>query len=343
MQPPTQTPLHACLQQTLRQRQLLPAGTQVLVAVSGGQDSLCLLGLLRDLQPQWQWSLAIGHCDHRWATDAGIAARVAAVAQAWDLPFYLKTAGRPVAATEAAARRWRYQALSELAVAAGCTHVATAHTQTDRAETLLYNLIRGSGPDGLAALDWERSLLGDLKLVRPLLAVTRAQTSAFCQQRRLPVWEDRANGDLRFARNRLRAEIFPYLQQHFNPQVEAALAQTAEILRAETNYLTDASGDLAVAVIVPLPPETVGFWGGQVDRRQLRQAPLALQRRVLRSFLQTYGCRAPTFWQIEQLVALLDAPNRSCTASLGALGGAWAEVAGDWIRLRDRPHPPSLP
>lgn len=329
------TPLHAHLHQTLRQRQLLPRGDRLLVAVSGGQDSLCLLALLWDLQPKWDWHLAVAHCDHRWATDAGIAAHVETVARDFRLPFHLKTAAEPVAATEAAARRWRYQALSELAIAADCTRVITAHTQTDRAETLLYNLIRGAGTDGLQAMSWERSLAGDIRLVRPLLTVTRTQTGVFCQQRQIPVWNDAVNADLRFARNRLRAEVLPYLQTHFNPQVEAALAQTAEILQAEVDYLTQASAELAATAIASLPTAVPGCRDEQLDRRPLQLAPLALQRRVLRMFLQRHGDRAPTFAQIEQLVCLITAPNGSRTASLAAIGGGYGEVVGDWIRLRD--------
>ncbi len=328
------TPLHACLQQTLRQRWLLPEGARILVAVSGGQDSLCLLALLRDLQPKWLWHLAVGHCDHRWETDAGIADRVAAIARDWQLPFYASVAAEPVPPNEAAARHWRYQALGDLAAAAECARVAVAHTRTDRAETLLYNLIRGSGTDGLPALGWQRELAADTCLVRPLLEVTRQQTAAFCQQRQLPVWEDAANADLRFARNRLRAEVFPYLKENFNPNVETAIAQAAEILQADRDYLQEVSADLAARAICPLPPEERQFQGSQIDRRLLGRAPLALQRRVLRRFLQQYGNRAPTFAQIEQLVGLLSAPNRSRTSSLAALGGAWAEVAGNWIRVR---------
>ena len=304
------------------------------MAVSGGQDSLCLLALLKDLQPRWHWHLAVAHCDHRWATDAGIAERVAAVARHFQVPFHLKTAAEPIAATEAAARQWRYQALTELAIAADCPRVIVAHTQTDRAETLLYNLIRGTGADGLQALTWERSLLGGVRLVRPLLNVSRAQTGEFCRQRQLPVWEDAVNANLRFARNRLRAEVFPYLQTHFNPQVEVALAQTAEILQAEVAYLSCISAELAATAIANLPAEIEGYRDQQVDRRVLRSSPIALQRRVLRIFLQRHGQRAPTFSQIEQLVALIDAPNGSRTSSLAAIGGAYAEVAGDWIRLQ---------
>src|SRR5919199_4704309 len=246
------TPLHARLHQTLRQRRLLPQHQRVLIGVSGGQDSLCLTKLLLDLQTKWGWQLAIAHCDHRWQLDAGLASHVQQIAQTWALPFYLQIAPE-VTTSEAAARQWRYQALIEIAQAQGYQDVVTGHTKSDRAETTLYNLIRGAGTDGLQALTWQRPLAPGLRLVRPLLEVTRAQTLQFCQQQHLPIWEDAYNQDLKYARNRIRQELLPYLKTHFNPQVETALAQTAELLRAEVEYLENAAQELRQQAMASLP------------------------------------------------------------------------------------------
>jgi tRNA(Ile)-lysidine synthase len=96
--------------------------------------------------------------------------------------------------------------------------IVTGHTASDRAETLLYNLIRGTGADGLQALTWRRLLSSGIVLVRPLLEVTRVQTGQFCQDMHLAVWEDSTNLDLNYARNRIRQDLLPYLQTHFNPK-----------------------------------------------------------------------------------------------------------------------------
>ncbi|MGF1482399.1 MAG: tRNA lysidine(34) synthetase TilS [Cyanophyceae cyanobacterium] len=313
----TWTLLHARLHQTLRQRHLLARGSRALVAVSGGQDSLCLLKLLLDLQPQWNWHLAIAHCNHRWSVDAGLAEWVQQIAQQWQLPFYL--AAESVAETEAAAREWRYQALAQLAADNGFAAVVTGHTKSDRAETLLYNLVRGSGADGLQALTWQRSLTEQVIVVRPLLTVSRTETLEFCRQFQLPVWEDAANQNLKYARNRIRAELLPYLQRHFNPQVETALAQTAELLRADVEYLETTAQALLQQVRSPLG----------LNRLRLRDVPLALQRRVVRQFLHQVLPQAPNFEEIESVTNLIQAPNRTRTSSLS--GGASAEAQGDWI------------
>jgi tRNA(Ile)-lysidine synthase len=151
------TTLHATVHHTLRQRQLLDKGQSIVLGFSGGQDSMCLLQLLQDLQPKWGWRLAIAHCNHRWPLDSDKnAAHVATLAQQWNLECFRFTAPK-VLKGEAEGRTWRYQVLTELAHNQGFSAVLTAHTASDRAETLLYNLFRGSGMEGLQALVWRRS------------------------------------------------------------------------------------------------------------------------------------------------------------------------------------------
>lgn len=312
------THLHTKLHKVLLQRLLLPPKARVLIAVSGGQDSLCLGKLLLDLRSKWDWQLAIAHCDHRWSTDAGIAERVEQVAQNWQLPFYLKIADR-LKETEAAARIWRYRALSEIATEHNFNYLVTGHTKSDRAETLLYNLIRGAGADGLAALTWQRSLTPEITLVRPILEVYRRETLEFCQQFDLPVWFDQVNQSDRYARNRIRQELIPYLQERFNPQVENSLAQTAEILRADLEYLETITQNLLQSARAE----------NRLHRPSLQAASLAIQRRAIRQFLPTVMSRQPNFEQIEAVVDLITAPNKSRTSTLP--GGAIAEVVGEWI------------
>ena len=377
------THLHAQLHRTLLQRQILPSNQRLLVAVSGGQDSLCLLKLLVDLQPKWGWDLAIAHCDHRWRSDSqSNASHVENLAKNWGISYYLQTA-LLVPKTEAAARQWRYQALTEIALAKPSKRIAhnypyivTGHTASDRAETLLYNLIRGSGADGLSALTWTRPLfdfrlpildfrlqnseenpntqisadfrldnldenpqskIQNLKskiyLVRPLLEITRSQTGQFCQEQKLPIWEDSTNQDLKYARNRIRSELLPYLETHFNPRASTAIAQTAELLRADVEYLELAASDLLQRAISPIAEsEQVKFQlPVKLNRPILREAPLALQRRAMRQLLQQILPSAPSFDSVEKLTSLIAAPNRSKIDPFP--GGAIARVEKPWIIL----------
>ena len=329
------TPLHAKIHRTVRSRKLFNRKERLLIAVSGGQDSLCLSKLLLDLQPKWEWYLGIVHCDHRWRSDSEANANhVKNLAQTWGVSFYLQTA-RESLKSEAAARNWRYQALGAIAQEHDYKYIVTGHTASDRAETLLYNLIRGTGADGLQALTWQRPLTEGILLSRPLLEITRSQTGQFCQDFQLPIWEDSTNQDFKYARNRIRQELLPYLQENFNPKVESALAQTAELLQAEVEYLEKVADQLRLEAMSEDKPELDPLLFTQtvkLNRLVLQKAPLALQRRVMRQILQQVLPTSASFEQIEKLTALITAPKRSQTDPFP--GGAIAIVEGDWIYLK---------
>lgn len=301
------TDYHSRLHHTLKQRALLPPHSRILVAVSGGQDSLCLLKLLRDLRGKWGWSLAIAHCDHGWPLDRGMADHVAHIAQRWQLPFFLRqTENLPQ--TEAAARTWRYQVLTQVAATEAYGVVVTGHTQSDRAETLLYNLLRGSGSQGLGSLSWRRSLGEKTQLVRPLLGFQRRETGQFCQTFNLPLWEDPLNQQRRFARNRLRLDVIPYLETHLNPQTTKHLAQLGEQLATEAHYLDGIAQEYLVQCHDP--PQK------RLQRSPLQPLHKALQRRIIRKFLQYHLPQAVSFDHIEAITQLLHAPNRSSSSTL---------------------------
>jgi tRNA(Ile)-lysidine synthase len=169
-----------------------------------------------------------------------------------------------------------------------------------------------------------QNLKSKIYLVRPLLEITRAQTGQFCQEQKLPIWEDSTNQDLQYTRNRIRSELLPYLETHFNPKAQQALAQTAELLRADVEYLELAASDLLQRAMSPIADNRqVNFQlPVKLNRRILREAPLALQRRSMRQLLQQILPSAPSFESVEKLTSLIFAPNRSQTDPFpgGAIG-----------------------
>jgi len=342
------TEFHSRLHRVLRSRSLLPKNDRLLLAVSGGQDSLCLARSLLDLQPKWHWEIALVHCDHGWRSDsAANADYVESLALHWQVRCYRETAIVPPK-SEAAARQWRYEVFTRIALEEGYNCVATGHTKSDRAETLLYNLIRGAGTDGLQSLTWRRSLFiqcrgerrspitnreDTINLVRPLLEFTRDETEQFCLDNGIEIWEDETNQDLKYARNRIRHELLPYLRDRFHPGVEETIARTAELLRADVDCLETMAvelcdrclhkgeGEPANSSSFILQPSSLPL---SLDRTLLQTAPLALQRRVMRRILASILPKAPNFEQIEKLTALINAPNRSRSDPFP--GGAIAEV-----------------
>ncbi|PZO42734.1 MAG: tRNA lysidine(34) synthetase TilS [Pseudanabaena frigida] len=323
--------LRANLNAVLRsQPEILPRDASLLVAVSGGQDSLCLAKLLQMQRAKFNWNLTIAHCDHQWRIDSRAnAEHVEKIAKEWGITFCLRTAEMPLT-SESSAREWRYTMLVEMAKANNCNYVVTGHTRSDRVETLLYNLMRGSGADGLASLTWMRSLTPEIKLVRPLLDVSRHETLGFCHEQQILIWEDSTNQNLDYRRNRLRLETIPYLQEHFNPQLENAIAQTSELLHDDVIYLEEQASRFFednISVIWNLEAP-------RLHRQLLQEQPLALQRRIVRQFLSRYLIHQVNFEDIERFLNLLTAQNRSQSAPFK--GNISAFVEHPWIALHIR-------
>lgn len=321
--------LRAELNAVLRsQIDLLPRDAKILVAVSGGQDSLCLAKLLLMQQPKFNWNLTLAHCDHQWRSDSSAnAGHVEKIAREWGINFCVRVA-ETTPKSEASAREWRYAKLVDMAQSNQCNYVVTGHTRSDRVETLLYNLMRGSGADGLASLTWKRSLTPEINLVRPLLNVSRHETAAFCHENQIPIWEDSTNQNLDYRRNRLRLETIPYLQEHFNPQLELAIAQTSELLHSDVSYLESQASNFFEENISVI-------WDDRkpcLHRQLLQQQPLALQRRIVRQFLSRYLVHQINFEDVERLLNLLDTPNRSQSEPFK--GNISAFVEHPWIFLR---------
>lgn len=327
------------LRQTLQHQKLLPTSERVLVALSGGQDSLALAESLRHLNQQAQWKkLSLAHCDHRWPYDEGNADFVRRYAAKWGLPLHVIDAAHcdtPVGFAEAAAREWRYRQLSQLSRDVGFDVVVTAHTRTDLAETVLFNLVNGAGADGLASMTWERPLCENVRLVRPFLDVSREQTSAFCKERDIPVWNDFYNSDTRYTRNRIRADIMPVLRNSLNTHVETALARTAHLLRDENLHLENEANDMYAKVVsVNKGQADIEYMDSKpfrfiaernegkavaLRRRELLDTSVAIQRRVIRRLLRDcFGLnhKGATFAQVEGIRSLLSDDVGSSAATL---------------------------
>ena len=304
MTPPPQrwSPYHLRLHQLLRRRpELLPQGASLLVALSGGQDSMALTGLLLDLRRLHHWSLQLWHGDHRWRPESSQQAReIAAWASGQGLEIQLaswewqptdqqstdlqstdqqstdqQSSNQQQPPSEASARAWRYAGLVECAQQRGCGHVVTGHTASDRAETLLLNLARGSDRRGLASLQERRPLAEGLQLVRPLLIFSREETARICQALQLPIWLDSSNTELRYSRNRVRSAVLPVLEE-LHPGATRRIGSTAARMAA------DLQGELELLDLA-LQPLSLG-------PRSLRRQPLigleaANQRRLLHHWI----------------------------------------------------------
>ena len=227
------------------QPQLLPQGSSLLLAVSGGQDSMALLALLQDLAPLHGWSLGLWHGDHRWHDGSSrIAAELSNWCQKRQLPLQVDQAAPGQVPSEAKARQWRYERLAQRAREAGAD-VVTGHTASDRAEGVLMNIARGCGIQGLSTLREVRPLSDASpkgpRLRRPLLQFTRAETAAICSELHLPIWLDPSNDNHSLERNRIRHQVMPVLDE-LHPGCEqriAGLSQRMAQLRTTQSGLSE--------------------------------------------------------------------------------------------------------
>lgn len=246
------TALAEAVESFILHESLLPDGGAVLVAVSGGADSLTLLGILHELVPQHAWRLTVVTIDHGW-TPAGSEAcdAVERLARELGLPCERHPLSE-TKASEAAARYGRLGLLRERAKALGAT-VALGHSADDRVETMLLNLLRGAGLTGLGAMPPRAQ-----PFVRPLLELTRQQTRTYVAERGWVAHEDPTNASRRFDRNRLRLDVLPLLRA-FRPGAPDNLRRAAKVLGAEREALARyADVLLDQRWVVPRPEQALG-------------------------------------------------------------------------------------
>ena len=230
--------LLAHLVRTVRQQQLFVPGHHLLVAVSGGPDSIALLSLLHSLARSWRLTLTVVHCNYglRGAESDGDESFVNIFCRERQLPLVIH---RPVlvkrrqrSSLQAAARDARYAFMKQLAHEVGADRIAVGHTANDQAETVLMWLLRGAGITGLGGMPYAR----EDRIIRPLLAATREEVVAYLNDEGLTYRRDSSNEKPLYHRNRIRKELLPVITR-LAPAAVRVLQRQADIFREDEQYL----------------------------------------------------------------------------------------------------------
>ena len=281
---------------SIQRHSLILPGDKAVVAVSGGADSVCLLHILAKRQNVSGISLHAAHLNHQLrGAESEIDAKYAFdLAGSLGIPITIDRQDVAVHRTERgcsleeAARELRYGFLARVATDVGANRIAIGHTRDDQVETILMHILRGTGISGLCGLIpclpilhvWRGvssgAMRSDLQVIRPLLDVTREETTAYCQRQRLNPRVDSSNLSLSFFRNRLRLHLLPVLRQ-YNPSVDQALLRLADIAREDSAFIEQHASGLWNEVA------SQGNDAIHLDRKQTANLPIALQRRLLRA------------------------------------------------------------
>lgn len=310
-------------------------GHSVVVACSGGPDSVCLLHALHRLRRLLRIRLVVFHFDHRLREGSERdAAYVRGQASKLETPFVLREADdgpEPGESVEAWARLARYAALSQVVLDSRADAAALAHTVDDQAETVLLGLVRGGGVEAVAGMPPSGAVppIG-VRCVRPLIETTRAEVEAFNRSLRLRPRRDPMNRDPRFLRNRVRHEVLPVLEDRLDRNVRATLARTAENVRADAEYLEMVASDAARQAVAIVGEEV------RIDAAALDALPPPIGVRVARQALRLAGALAGD-WDPDvsspHLRAILDLARGRPGRRFDLPGGLMAVRARGYVRI----------
>lgn len=282
----------------IQKRNLLSRGQKILVAVSGGADSMVLLHILNLLAQKNRWQISVAHFNHQLRGRASDADEklVQKTAEKLSLPFYVgradvkKLAAQSKVSVEMAARKSRHEFLASVAREQKISTIAFAHHADDQVELFFLRLLRGAGGEAMAGMRWQSPSPTDNKitLVRPLLGFSKNEILEFAHVKKISFRDDATNFSNDFLRNRIRNELLPLLRKKYQPQITKSVLRTMEIVGEEARFM------IGLALKIR---------SGKSDvRSPFDKLPLAIQRRILQQELLAARL-APDFDLIEQLRA----------------------------------------
>ncbi len=305
--------LHARVREQIRREELIPPHGRVVIALSGGSDSVALTLLLGEVASDLGFTIAgVAHLNHWLRGSAREDERFCrGFAQELSLPIVTETVDVSASARlarislEDAGHRERYQFFNRTLESFGADRVATAHTRDDQAETVLMRLLRGAGPGGLGGIYPQSG-----RVIRPLLGVGKNELRSFLAERGQTYHEDETNADVNVTRNRVRHELIPLLERRFSPSVMEALARDANIARHDSAWL-ESVANVAHTKCVIYRDGTARLEGEPVAG-----LPTAVARRVVKQALERIAGATAGFDQVERVLTLSRSQSRRADADL---------------------------
>lgn len=223
----------------MQKANLIEQNETIVVGVSGGPDSICLLHILNEIQPMLHFKIVVAHINHLIREESTQDEQyVENFCEKLKIPVFIKRidvnklAETEKLGLEEAGRKARYDFFEEIYNKTNAQKIATAHNKNDLVETMIMNILRGSGLNGLKAIEAKR----DNRYIRPLIGITRKEIEEYCNTHNLQPKIDKTNFDNTYTRNKIRNIVIPYLQEEFNPNIINTLSRLSEIVTEEQEY-----------------------------------------------------------------------------------------------------------
>jgi tRNA(Ile)-lysidine synthase len=261
---------------TIEKYNLINKDDKIVIGVSGGPDSICLLHVLYTLG----YNICVAHINHGLRENAVIEEKyVQDFCNKLNIPIYIK---RVVLkdilngmTTEEAGRRVRYEFFDEVFRNENCTKIATAHTANDKAETIVMNILRGSGITGLKGIEACRG-----NIVRPLIEVSREEIELYCKENNLEPKHDESNDETIYTRNKVRLELIPYIKENINPNIIQSLNRMSDIISEEEKFIQTESDKLFDECIMKIENNRL-----ICDLKKFNMYDIVFKRRLIIKFI----------------------------------------------------------
>lgn len=268
---------------TIKQFDLIESGDKIVIGVSGGPDSMCLLNLLNNIRKDklngLSFDICVAHINHMIRKEADSETKyVEEYCNNNDIPIYIKRADvikisqEEKLGLEEAGRNVRYAFFEEVLKKTDSNKIAIAHNLNDRAETVLMNLIRGSGPLGLKGIEPKRNDI----YIRPLIQIDRKDIEEYCNKENLNPKFDESNKDNTYTRNKIRNLLIPYIKDEFNPNVIESITKLAEIMTDEQNYLEKIVNNIYTEILIEENKEEI-----ILDLKGFNKQDIVIKRKII--------------------------------------------------------------
>lgn len=264
---------------TIQKYKLIESGDKIVIAVSGGPDSMCLLDVLRKLKEKLKIEIVVAHVNHSIREEADSETLyIKEYCNKHDIEIYIKKenvielAKKDKIGIEEEGRKVRYKFFDEVLEKANANKIAIAHNMNDKAETVLMNIIRGSGSLGLKGIEPKR----DEKYIRPLIEIQRSEIEEYCRINKLDPKHDKSNDDNTYTRNRVRNVLIPFLKENFNPNIINGINKLSIIMIEEQNYLEKIVNNIYNDVKIEEKPKTI-----VLDLKKFNKEDVYIRKRLL--------------------------------------------------------------